>query len=420
MTPLVIRDPVHGDVELSRDETHLLDAPEVQRLRGIKQTGTAHLVYPGCVHTRFDHSLGVLAAAKRILAALAQNGHAVPAEEAALVCAAALLHDVTHIPFGHTFEDERCIFPRHDSGHRFDYFYRGGELGRRLRALGWEQPLIDILRGRGSQPWMSELVAGCIDADLLDYLRRDSYFAGLSQNYDDRVYLSFILDQGHLAINLVKHQMDRADTRSEILHLLRMRYFLTERVYMHHAKIASGAMISKAVELARQSGLREEQLFHCSDWTLLELLASFPAAARLVRGVLERKLLKRAFVLSASGIGEKRRDELIAGYGTRTEEAARRRLELEEEIARRLGLEPDQVVVYCPVASLFKEAAMRVRSRHGSIPLNRLPEPEAEVQALVRQYEGLWRLFVFVPPEAAVEAGRICADILAAENEFTR
>ena len=69
---MLIRDPIHRDVQLSRLEEAVLDLKDVQRLRGIKQLGTAHLVYPGCVHTRFDHSLGTCAVARRIaLAAVA-------------------------------------------------------------------------------------------------------------------------------------------------------------------------------------------------------------------------------------------------------------------------------------------------------------------------------------------------------------
>ncbi|HEX6970859.1 MAG TPA: HD domain-containing protein, partial [Limnochordia bacterium] len=64
---MLIRDPVHGDISLTTAEREILDTPALQRLRGVKQLGAAYLVYPGCVHTRFEHSLGTLAAAQRIL-----------------------------------------------------------------------------------------------------------------------------------------------------------------------------------------------------------------------------------------------------------------------------------------------------------------------------------------------------------------
>lgn len=129
---MIIRDPVHGDIELTEEEARVLDSREMQRLRGIKQLGTAYLVYPGCTHTRFDHSLGTLAAAERILQALRRKGQRVTSDDARLIRIAALVHDVTHIPFGHTFEDERKVFPRHDTPQRIQRFLTRGELGEVL------------------------------------------------------------------------------------------------------------------------------------------------------------------------------------------------------------------------------------------------------------------------------------------------
>src|SRR5215470_5378263 len=120
MKAMLIRDPVHGDVRLTRLETAILDTPAMQRLRGVKQLGTAYLVYPGCTHTRFEHSLGACHVAHRICAQLRRDGVDVSGEDEEHIGAAALLHDVTHAPFGHTLEDERCLFPRHDKGARLE------------------------------------------------------------------------------------------------------------------------------------------------------------------------------------------------------------------------------------------------------------------------------------------------------------
>lgn len=419
---MLIRDPVHGDMALTRTEAYLLDAAEVQRLRGIKQLGTSYLVYPGCVHTRFDHSLGTLAVAKRMLASLQQAGFSVSADEAELVGAAALLHDVTHIPFGHTFEDERRIFPRHDSGHRDDVFYRGGDLGRRLAETGLQEAVIALVRGgsvAGQAPWLGQVVASCIDADLLDYLRRDAYFAGLRHQYDDRMFSSFVISDGELAVDLVRHDMDRADLRSEVLHLLRLRYFLTERVYTHHAKIAAGAMISKAVELAVRRGLRQEDMYALSDYTLFDYLVRTAGdgspTARLIDRLRRRDLLKRAYVVSPETAGRQRQKDLIKQYSG----IGPARGALEEEIARRLGTAPEEVAIYCPPQSSFKEADVLVRSRHGTVPFSRLPGPgHDEVRALKSQYADLWRFYVFVPAAFVAEAHRLCSDLLGAPSEF--
>src|SRR6058998_1849028 len=97
----LIRDAVHGDIEMSSLEVELMDTPEFQRLRGIKQLGTAYLVFPSAVHTRFEHSLGTSWMAHRILQAVRRT-ESISQDEERLIRVSALLHDVTHIPFGHT------------------------------------------------------------------------------------------------------------------------------------------------------------------------------------------------------------------------------------------------------------------------------------------------------------------------------
>ena len=141
---MLLRDPIHGDVEFSRLETAVIDLPLMQRLRGIKQLGMAYLVYPGALHTRFDHSLGVCAVAHQIVAALRQSGLPVSTELEEAIGVAALLHDVTHVPFGHTLEDERRLFARHDKGSRLADLF-AGELGASLDRLGVRDVVAGLL-----------------------------------------------------------------------------------------------------------------------------------------------------------------------------------------------------------------------------------------------------------------------------------
>ena len=414
---MLLRDPVHGDIFLTETETRVLDTREMQRLRNIKQLGAAHLVFPGCVHTRFDHSLGALACAHRMMENLRLVGFHIDPADAALVRLAILTHDVTHIPFGHTFEDERQIFPRHDAGPRLDFFYGPGcELGRVLSELGVAETVRGILTGAPPAPWMGQVVSSTVDADLLDYLRRDSFFAGLRQDYDDRIYSYFILEGGQLLINMVKHGLDRPDARTEILHLLRMRYMLTERIYLHHAKIAAGAMISKAVELHAQRGLREDALYDLGDQTFVDLLARLPGPAvvgQLVEGLATRRLFKRAYVLSEVSLGD-RLHEFITRYAGQSAE----REAVENAIAAKARLKPGQVIFYCPKASYFKEVRVPVKVRAGTGPLYKLDTNAGEVGALARQYESLWRAYVFAPPEKVDAVRRACERFFELPSEF--
>src|SRR5437764_6484450 len=154
-----------------------------------------------------------------------RRSQAVSEDDERLIRVAALLHDVTHIPFGHTLEDERRVLPRHDKDEeRVDYFFRMSAVARILKREGLQEPVIGILKG--DETYRSDIVGGAISADLLDYLRRDTYFCGLSQYYDPRIFESFILDSDRLVVNVEKNGTIRLDTLSELVNLPRIRYTL--------------------------------------------------------------------------------------------------------------------------------------------------------------------------------------------------
>src|ERR1043166_8699533 len=156
MSKKLIRDAVHGDIELGSLEVELIDTPEFQRLRGIKQLGTAYFVFPSAVHTRFEHSLGTSWMAYRILQSIRRN-LAISEHEETLIRVSALLHDITHIPFGHTLEDERRVLPRHDKDEeRVDHFLRASTVGRILKREGLQEKVIETLT-RG-ETYQSDIV----------------------------------------------------------------------------------------------------------------------------------------------------------------------------------------------------------------------------------------------------------------------
>jgi uncharacterized protein len=392
----------------------------MQRLRGIKQLGMAYLVYPGALHTRFDHSLGVCAVAHQIVAALRQSGLQISTELEEAIGVAALLHDVTHVPFGHTLEDERRLFARHDKGSRLADLF-AGELGAALDRLGVREVVAGLLGLPSSETvprWAQDIVSGCIDADLLDYLRRDSYFAGLSQDYDDRIFRCFAEHGGRLVIRLARHGMDRPDARSEIIGVLRLRYYLTERVYYHHTKVAAGAMLSKAVEIALDHDvLKEGDLLELNDWTLLDRLARCGIAdiQSLVRRTLERDLLKRGYVVSGRSVKQGERQKWVARYHA----SPLSRAQAEMELAAELGLNFSDVVLYCPALTAMKEAAVPVETSRGLEALNDPGSTAfAEISALQERYADLWRFYLFVPQRAAGQAASLAAERFGAPCEL--
>jgi HD superfamily phosphohydrolase len=392
----LIRDAAHGDIEVSPLDVELIDTPEFQRLRGIKQLGTAYLVFPSAVHTRFEHSLGTSWMAHRILESVrrSQSVSAISADDENVIRVAALLHDITHIPFGHTLEDERRVLPRHDKDDgRVDYFLKNSAAGRILKREGIQDEVINTIKGDDS--YASDIVGGAISADLLDYLRRDTYFCGLSQYYDARIFESFIIEDGKLVMNLEKQGRLRQDALSELVNLLRIRYTLSERVYYHHTKVSSGAMISKAVELALREGLTVEELWTLKDetllWTLRELYARNSTVAHLLKRLEARQLYRACHVLGTE-VGEKRRLDIVGRFHHDIEarEAA------EAGIARASGIQPHEIVIYCPSFGMsLSEAEVPVRLERGEIrPLS--GANNEEIRILKEKHKELWKFYVLI------------------------
>jgi uncharacterized protein len=422
----VLRDPVHGDIYLSHEEITLLDTPEVQRLRGIQQLGAASYVYPGAVHTRFDHSIGTLHCTHKLIEAINRNFEldargclSVGEEEARVIRAAALLHDVTHIPYGHNIEDQTGLLERHDSHARYeDMLSPRRELGRSLDRLGLRRDVLAILCAaagapaseRTIPPYWSQILSDTICSDLIDYLLRDAYFTGLKLQVDPRVLSYFRIERagGNLCIDLAKRELLREDILSEVVRLLEARYYFSERVYYHHAKVAAGALLARAVELCLQGKtLQPEELYDLTDASLRALLAErvqklAPAArkrgAHLVSCFSERRLYKRACVFPRYENAAVQ-DELVAKYFARGRHAERAAVEarIADLVRFATGRELD-VLVYCPAARMqLKEAHTHVRWPGESTvrPLSEKAERVPRLADLERSYRDLWKFYVF-------------------------
>jgi hypothetical protein len=268
---------------------------------------------------------------------------------------------------------------------------------QRLRNSGYQDQVLRILRGDAG--YASEIVTGAITADLLDYLKRDTYFVGFSQYYDERIFQSFILEGGRFVVNLEKHGELRHDALSELINLLRIRYTLSERVYFHHTKIASGAMISKAVELAIHSGLRLEVLRELRDetlmWILRESYGGDPGVSHILNCMESRQLYRACFVLAAD-VGEGRQREIV----DRFHHNAGNREALEANIAGAANLQPYQAIVYCPsIGMALPEAEVLVRLESGRIvPLS--GSNNDEIRVLKQKHKALWKFYVFIDRNA--------------------
>ncbi|MDG6898442.1 MAG: HD domain-containing protein, partial [Nitrososphaerota archaeon] len=295
-----IRDPVHGYIRMTQVEKELIDSPFIQRLRRIHQLAGAYLVYPGATHTRFEHVIGTMHVAGQIADALVRGSELDP-DLAQEVRVAALLHDVGHGPFSHMYEDVLAGKSHEEISQRViletsigDILNRNGFSPRRMSEFA-------VGRQRNRPPFMNEIIAGSLSADMMDYLPRDSYFTGVEYGKVDaqRVMDSLHVAGGHLVID------DAALYAYEAL--LLARYEMFKAVYFHRTVRAAELMLVRSMQLADEVlGLTDlSDLSKYLDLTdeivihrLVTLDPATPAlkeARRLASDFNDRRLVKCAF-----------------------------------------------------------------------------------------------------------------------------
>jgi HD superfamily phosphohydrolase len=224
----------------------------------------------------------------------------------------------------------------------------------------------------GSSPY---IIGNTICADLLDYARRDMRATGLNQDYDDRLYSYFDLaldESGHrrLAMRVTKDQGLRLDAVSEILHVLRMRYTLSERVLFHHTKNSASAMLGEAL---RVLDFATDALDELRDQEILPWVRQYAQKCkpetrefvmRLVNSLAARRLHKTVFrVDTAQQIPYHREHSTHLGSDFAVPD---RRAELQRRIEAELHLKPGDVIIYCPEPQMtMKEIWVNVVARKG-------------------------------------------------------
>ncbi|PKP11390.1 MAG: phosphohydrolase [Bacteroidetes bacterium HGW-Bacteroidetes-4] len=174
-TRKIINDPVYGLIELPRGKVfNLVEHPWFQRLRRIRQLGLTELVYPGARHTRFHHALGATYLMTMALDVLRSKGHLINAEESEAAIAAILLHDMGHGPFSHALEHQ-LVNVRHEQLSLVFMEALNKEMNGALDLA------IAIFTNQYEKGYLHQLVSSQLDVDRLDYLRRDSFFTGVSE-----------------------------------------------------------------------------------------------------------------------------------------------------------------------------------------------------------------------------------------------
>jgi uncharacterized protein len=318
----------------------------MQRLRYVRQLGLAHLVYPGATHTRFEHALGTYHLASRTLALLEQD--------APLIRAAMLLHDIGHYPFSHALEEIGA--PHHEDVAR-PLILEGAvaEILTETFGAGAARDVLALIRGESTDP-LQGLVAGSLDLDKIEYLKRDAFMCGVPYGDIDVDRLIHAMELVDDPPTLTLREKGLAAVES----LLFAKYQMYRNVYWHHAVRSATAMYKRLVADALATGTIDlRTLTALTDEGLLAHLASH-SPSPLLKALRTRRLYKRAFELPAAQLGDPDAFEWIA-----TDHAAVRATE--DELAARHGLEAGELLLDFPTKTRMLELDLPIRRRSGAV-----------------------------------------------------
>ncbi len=420
-----IQDPIHGLMQFEGMETAVIDIlrmPEIQRLRRIRQTGMAHLVYPGTEHSRLSHSLGVAHLAIRILRHLSHSSARdylpsllMPSEIVRREFAiAALCHDLGHGPLSHVFENDVI-------GKNFDFVKWCNALGVSdhmsllkgskwhelvtFALLNWEEGelhrLLEVyeadsskrismlLRGKYFIPYLPLLIDSDVDIDRADFVGRDAYMSGVAYGRYDINWLISTVNVGENRQGKLVPGFDKKKSLRVVEQFLIARRALYDIVYRHKTVRSAERMVSLFMMRLRDSGdarigfvkgdllspllkaiageaLNPREILSIDDYTLWLLMSSIAAnpqsdetARDLAERITKRNLLKAVPL----------KDETISKYFSRNDEGMR---ELYEVIKK-----------YCPGESKYyivrdndKIETIGEQDEHRSYFINDLHEAE--------------------------------------------
>ena len=237
----IFNDPVHGFIAIPNELTFdIIEHPFFQRLRRIRQLGLTPLVYPGALHTRFQHALGAMHLMGLAVDTLRQKGNEISQTEEDAVVLAILLHDIGHGPYSHSLENSIVDGLTHEELSLMFMSRLNEQFDGRLTDA------ISIFKDTYPKRFLHQLVSSQLDTDRLDYLKRDSYFTGVSEGVinTDRIIAMLNVKDDELVIE--------AKGIFTIEKFIMARRFMYWQVYFHKTVVAAEQMLIHILNRAKE------------------------------------------------------------------------------------------------------------------------------------------------------------------------
>ena len=336
-----IKDPVHGYVYITKAEKDVIDSYPMQRLRRLRQLAGSEYVYPGANHTRFEHCLGVMYLAGKVL----ENPHIsqlVSDKEVDICRIAALLHDVGHGPFSHIFEG--ILIKNLDKTHEdlTSWIIEKSEVADKLSKLGYDPNEIGELAvgklHKKDRAFLDQIISSAVDVDKQDFIVRDTYHTGAEYGFIDVFRLIHALDVlgENLAVEL------GALSALEAIVIARIESF--KSIYFHRVGRAAQIMLATAMEKANpELGLTSfktpEEYMALDDYTVWSALKKCKASRNIIANLEQRRMLKCAYERTFY-----EKDTMMSNLFGRESY----RQQIQSEIAKEAGVGVESVVIDVP------------------------------------------------------------------------
>jgi len=246
----ILNDPVHGFINIPSDIIFdIIEHKYFQRLKRITQLGLTHFVYPGAIHTRFLHAIGAMYLMNLAIEVIRAKGHEITEAEAKSVTIAILLHDIGHGPFSHTLEKVLINDVSHEDISIAYIKKLNIEFDNKLELA------LKIFQNKYKKKFLHQLVASQLDVDRLDYLKRDSFFTGVSEGVigSDRIIKMLNVVDDNLVVE--------AKGIYSIEKFLIARRLMYWQVYLHKTVLAAEELLIKILKRAKELANKNVELF---------------------------------------------------------------------------------------------------------------------------------------------------------------
>ena len=342
-----IRDSVYGDIRLNEFEVRIMDMPQFQRLRRIKQLGLISLIYPGATHTRFEHCVGTMNLGSKLAEELGLT-----TDEIELIRASGLLHDVGHGPFSHVSEGV-LSFPHEELT---KYVVTKTSMRDLLEEKFDVNEIVDIVNGKGD---LGPIISGELDVDRMDYLLRDSHNTGVTYGkIDYERLISNLRLENELILDIKGVQAAEGALVS--------RYFMYPSVYQHHTTRIVNSMFRRALKRTIDDGIINETDIYKYDDS--DIIATFRHSENAyvsdIMSRLDNRIIpKRVKTIRLDNFKNPEKMYKIESHELR---------KAEEEIAEDYGLDKDYVFINIAEYPRFDEMKTQVNVDGKLYPLTEI------------------------------------------------